>query len=669
MKRFLAEWLIAALVVFAVAFEILLHHIEHWIKTKHPQLQPILKNLYRELMILGVVSFGFILYVFTGDRSADDKMTFEVAHVWTFLFAIQYTFIVCFAVGISLSLTKRWKRLERMHLVEYLENKECYRVLTEKRSKYKSPLWKHFGWWVLSPKKFFEYRKLHEIMTFHDMRWSFIHYRGLKKDFKFSKYLRKVKVAIFIELVEINPMNWLLLLGIIIVDQVRRYIGLLHRHFEPAYLIADSVFNMFVVTLLARKIRRIYWKLTKNPATYYDNVDVKKFRVELANAQERARNGGQSSDVSDSTSPQTSRTRFAAPADSSEVSSGVANYMFRNAPKEQDASKELLETAMKKHERSGTEQPMLIGMATAMPTRELDRRTPTPSPTPPDRPREIEHSTTDRRLPTPPPALHREQESGLNRHDTEDTDKQTRFNSSRKQFKSSMAAMLRTRQDEANNRKYKSTDIRHNYPRWVLRLFPRLGRIPTPAEKLFWFGSHRFFVFLVEFVLFFTNVNLSATISKLGFLIKARAQAAEHAKPAASICDKVVRAVVAPGAAEKIPKEPLESLTMLLVALGMGILALAYVLLRIANIMKKYIFVLNNADLVPDHLMDETIQTVNLKDMIKVSTTRDENGEVLARYDSDSDEDVTEEEQPQDHSVLRRNMTSYIESQNSNQRF
>ena len=79
--RYVAEWLIIAFVGFALILEIVLHKLEHWVMEHHPHVQTILRNLYRELMILGLVSFGFIMYLFTNSPDDDAKMTFEVAHV------------------------------------------------------------------------------------------------------------------------------------------------------------------------------------------------------------------------------------------------------------------------------------------------------------------------------------------------------------------------------------------------------------------------------------------------------------------------------------------------------------------------------------------------------------------------------------------------------------
>ena len=91
--------------------------------------------------------------------------------------------------------------MERMDLVKYLQVKEDYRKITDKRKKKKNILWNTVGWWISKPSNLLKYGKLHEIMTFHDIRYQFIHYRSLKPDFRFSKFLRKIKFATFVELV------------------------------------------------------------------------------------------------------------------------------------------------------------------------------------------------------------------------------------------------------------------------------------------------------------------------------------------------------------------------------------------------------------------------------------------------------------------------------------
>lgn len=115
-----------------------------------------------------------------------------------------------------------------------------------------------------------------------------------------------------------------------------------------------------------------------------------------------------------------------------------------------------------------------------------------------------------------------------------------------------------------------------SYPALVTRLIPRLGRVASPVEKLFWFGSHKFFLWCVEFVLFFSTVLLAASAARLSLSL---------------VTKDVISGVQ----------------TASLVLSGAN---LAFVLLRIAVIIKRYIFILHNAGLIPEVVALETILAV-----------------------------------------------------------
>jgi len=279
----MARWLIIVFVLIALLLEVVLHRMEFWIFKKHPQVQTILRILYRELMILGAISFCFIMYLFSAEPTGSVQTTFEVSHIFVFLFAIFHSLVVAFAIFVSLRLSSHWKRLERMDLIKYLECKEKYQKITETKPSGNSILWA-----ISNPIRLMKFRKLHDVLTFHDIRYQFIYYRNLRPDFLFSKFLRKIKVAILIQLCEIHPVNWLLLVVIIALDIVRIRVGS-SKHFNSLFLIAASCFNMILAGILGAKIRSIYWKMTRQPAVYFNGVHVNKLRKELDIVEEEHR--------------------------------------------------------------------------------------------------------------------------------------------------------------------------------------------------------------------------------------------------------------------------------------------------------------------------------------------------------------------------------------------
>ena len=694
--RWLAEVLIIAFVAFALIFEIFLHKLEHWIMHRHPHIQTMLRNLYREIMILGIISFCFIMFIFIDDPVDNTKMTFEVSHVWVFLFACFHTFVVGLCIYISLGLSKRWKNLERMELIKYLEQKQKYRSLTERRNKHKNFLWRHVGWWLTSPSRYFQYSKLHETMAFHDIRWQFIYYRNLAPEFRFSKYLRKIKFATFIELVEINPFCWIVLIAFICLDLLRYHVGS-SLNFEASFLIAHAVLNMILVTVLARKIRMVYWKLTKNPATYYDNIDPSEFRTELAIAEEEAkiREELSGADSTNDAASRGKRVRIAVPRlsrdshrDSHDKGGGEHHHAIhhnmayvpehhnveadrrysldvskamlgggggdlrpvdstvkpaRYVPAGGETSEQLVESTKRTRERRSMDAPELPGMSLAMPVKELDNRA-RPS------------------------------------HDVQiDDHMMKRVSSSKRNLR--MEALRRLREKKARNaaivenaqdvQAAQSASPAKQYHWIIVKLFPRLGRVASAAEKLFWFGSHRFYLFCVELVLFFMNVNVSTAIAKLAFNYKERAylnqKDAEKAAKAAGksvkmLVDVAVHALQATTSKKKIDPRK-QSLLLLWIAFAVGVFAMLFVFVRIADIMKKYIFVLNNANLLPESMMTQTIHTISIKDAMEEETMRGydtgaDPTQQFASYDYDSDDDEF-----QNYSQMRRNISTFFENE------
>lgn len=84
------------------------------------------------------------------------------------------------------------------------------------------------------------------------------------------------------KLVEINPLNWCLLITIILLDIVRHDL-VSHKNFESKLFIAHAIFNVLLVTFLSVKIHRVYSE------TYYDTGDPNTFRHELARAEQETK--------------------------------------------------------------------------------------------------------------------------------------------------------------------------------------------------------------------------------------------------------------------------------------------------------------------------------------------------------------------------------------------
>lgn len=160
-------------------------------------------------------------------------------------------------------------------------------------------------------------------------------------------------------------------------------------------------------------------------------------------------------------------------------------------------------------------------------------------------------------------------------------------------------------------------------------------------------------------------MNFAASTAKVIFWYKEMSEYRKQVKgdaiqaAARFLLEETVRAAAKE---KKVQTPPPESLPLLWVALVMGFVALVFVLLNVARIMRKYIFVLNNANLLPEDMTITTIQTMNLKDMMNAETMHDGTGEKLAIYDSETDADGEGEDAP-DYRRLRKNMSAFLEDE------
>lgn len=836
----LSEWLLVALILFSLVTEAILHRLEHWITHRHNHLVSVVRVLYRELMILGLVSFIFILFETIRKPNATIILSFEFAHVFIFLFAIFYTLIVLSSMFTSLRLSARWKEMERMDVVNYLSAKNQYTVLRRDVLRLKSPILRLF-WWFPNVRKLIRYMRLHEVITFHDIRFQFIYYRNLPEDFRFSSFLRKIKSITYIDLVESHWSHYVIFLAIIFVDLARRYISKSSSYatteraatspgsdakgqfnnLESAFVICAATILAICAQFLSSKVRQVYWQLTKHPRLYYEGVQPETFKEEY----EKLERDRTSLSRSDTESGRPSFTDTAATGDEADDerpgvpgASGedeLLNPMhlapLRNTPaasaaltstntmreylsdrsapasartslsiERQRAPPNLGAMSLPKasppaSQRTSLERPRPVGLpfnppekravtdlhavslanhrANQMPpsgqiddfddivarhSLEVQRVTPghsvTSASAPPPKTvgasialaaveaakkRKVAAGPSAGLDDTSPPPSHRGasveidrakrpggglspgflstfssrrgsldeigrvsiesrgrrangrtsiemavvmprdelaarfEDDGLSVSESVEAEEDTHASmgsrgageinypnqdgktGDNKEVRLDMgnvgsegAATSATNaaggltaeapDDERRLNRSRSVNptilatLEHQrraqnmaptaYPRWVVKLIPRLGRVASPVEKLFWFGSHKFYLWCVEFVLFFSTVLLAADCAGLSLL--------------------------------PLTGKPISGLNIASIVLA-G-LNLVFVLLKTAGIMKRYIFILHNASLIPEVVAIEAIQNVRLKRLLPLDEESEESGSETEREDTEA---------------------------------
>lgn len=799
-SNILSEWLLVVLIVVTLIAENILHRIEHWIHERHHHLSPVVKVLYRELMILGIISFSFILYEVTSKPKGYVVLSFEFAHLFIFLLAVFYTFVILSTMYTSLRLSARWKKMERIDLVDYLYLKERYTRLKSRATRRSDAPWRYVLWWFPNFMKLRRYLDLHDLMAFHDIRFQFIYYRNLPEHFRFSSFLRKIKSATFIELVEAHWSLSIIFLGVLFLDLSRRYIsGVDSRSpkeesgldtVESAFIVGAAVVLAIFVQVLAIKIRKVYMELTRHPRIYYDGVQLTDVAEEIAVAKTRIAQGhrqsadndggndaddeapgkrGPSADTPENKllhpkepKPMTAihggpevdgMSHISGPSEAGPASldTFAENKGERSIPARDNQRKQMSDVTMfsdgqgtdmfdsdvplknrAQHRTSLDEQPPSevddLQETAQRHSLELPRGRPALRPVVPESDTADElHETAARHsleLPRatvrPPPqtfgasvakaaveAARKRTEGSVrgsldggsqahtpghnvgsprkrsllsSRRGSLDEDSRVSggdyvrasIESRRRGEKRSIelaavipvdeledrnpAAGRRGNKDVAINlgegggesvnqraadgsivgqgrgsmtgggqfKQVKSRGIHnpsilrnlehqqraqntepHNYPKWLIKLVPRLGRVASPVEKLFWFGSHKFFLWCIEFVQYFSTVLLAAAVAGVSLL----------------------------PLNEKTPT------ALDITALCLSVANLIWALFRIAGIIKKYIFILHNASLIPEIEAIEAIHDVREKRIVQ---------------DDGSDESGSETEHEEDDAARER---------------
>jgi len=270
----ISELLGIFLVIFNMLVGAALSTLERRLISRHAHLRVVLRNLYRELLILGLVSFLFVLYATIFEPTQEVFVSFEFAHLLIFVLAIFYTAVVFVTAATSLSMSRHWKAIEAMDLLKYLMYKSKFAELKAMRTRHRGLVWRWLLWWRGDVRRLMRYHEAHTVLNFHDIRFQFLYYRDLPAEFNFSAYLRKIKSSIFIKLVEPHWTIWTVILTLLVVD-------LLRRKYRPsatldrAVLIGSALFLWVMSEFLRLKISRVHWALFKHPATYYDEYSAK----------------------------------------------------------------------------------------------------------------------------------------------------------------------------------------------------------------------------------------------------------------------------------------------------------------------------------------------------------------------------------------------------------
>ena len=233
----LATWCMVALIGFTVAFEYCLHHIEHQLRS-HTHYLKILSKVYKELMILGFISFSILIVLQVFKLPTTSSETLEFVHVWFFFIALLYAIHVLVYMWLARRDKRRYDVATYRRIPDLLE---CYKQaqLAEGARRERAAggsVWsKVVVWcWEASEVSYVSSvmssiwqpasTRLYAQMQFHIIRSLFIRTYNLPPHFDFAKYLRRCMSKHITEQLDIKETSWLILVLFLIINVVRVYI-------------------------------------------------------------------------------------------------------------------------------------------------------------------------------------------------------------------------------------------------------------------------------------------------------------------------------------------------------------------------------------------------------------------------------------------------------------
>ena len=193
----LATWCMIALIAFTILFETALHRLERSL-TLHTHYLKVLARVYKELMVLGFISFAILICIQVLPLSESTIQTLEFVHVWFFFIALLYALHVL----VYLVLARRDKRrydvatFKRIpDLLEQHRSAQAARTALSQRPglyaalRHRLGVGHHEGWVsaVLSSIYQSSDSALYSQMSFHIVRSLFIRTYALPSDFEFAK--------------------------------------------------------------------------------------------------------------------------------------------------------------------------------------------------------------------------------------------------------------------------------------------------------------------------------------------------------------------------------------------------------------------------------------------------------------------------------------------------
>ena len=190
-----------AVIMITVVFEVGTHAIDHY-AAHQPHIFQIVQRVYKELMLLGIISFG--LFFFESLACLPPEFTHElhIIHILIFFISIAYIAEAIFILYVAGAVARRWTKIESISLMEYAALKmklASYSETLQERNVFVRSMS-----WILMYKQ----HMVRASAAYQDARLQFVSCNRLPHDFNFALYLKRCIRTTFVDLLHIHWGIW-----------------------------------------------------------------------------------------------------------------------------------------------------------------------------------------------------------------------------------------------------------------------------------------------------------------------------------------------------------------------------------------------------------------------------------------------------------------------------
>eukprot|EP01102_Stenamoeba_stenopodia_P007746 TRINITY_DN2181_c1_g2_i1.p1 TRINITY_DN2181_c1_g2~~TRINITY_DN2181_c1_g2_i1.p1 ORF type:complete len:500 (-),score=107.67 TRINITY_DN2181_c1_g2_i1:84-1583(-) len=231
------------LVVASIAF----HTVSHWLQhaVSRSLIGPsFLQAVYRELSLLGMISFFLFVVSFSGGLSTHGKEVVEEIHMTLFIASVYYIAFIVFLLLSSVFWIRRMQKLE-------------HKVANQKTERPKTTLWEKFKKWV-------SLRQVIVKSEYSQIRQAVIDQHQLPQEFNYSAYVGVQLQRNLLHIIEIDWKLWLatafFFAFAIVVEEIKHSFTTVDA--LALYLVFNGVMAIFT-SILIIKLRFVVRNLAK----------------------------------------------------------------------------------------------------------------------------------------------------------------------------------------------------------------------------------------------------------------------------------------------------------------------------------------------------------------------------------------------------------------------